>query len=107
MARKLSENEFDETFKAPMIDASDRDFPQINLKEDVEEILKVEPLGGVTREELEIHYVYVNSSEIYRHVLCFYGEPNSYLVLVINQPRNVLYGYHILDLNEKYDIKKI
>jgi len=58
----------------------------------------------VTRDQLQIHHVYLNGDRTFYHVLIHYGRDNEFLVIVVDCNREVVRGHHLLDLNREYGL---
>jgi hypothetical protein len=104
--RGLSEKEFLATFAAPMRRlAEDENAPvAVSLKDYTAEAIT--RLGlPTTVDDLEIHHVYVAHGERHTHVLFYFGEPDTYLVLVVDNHARQVLGHRILDLRELYGLK--
>lgn len=104
--RELSEPEYKATLVAPIRRLALGETPpvQVSLKDYVAAVIAATGLP-TTVSDVEIHRVYVPRGENHTHVLFSFGEPNTYLVLVVdNGAANVL-GYRILDLGELYGLK--
>ena len=103
MVNKLDEIEFQKYFSPPMrLIGEDEESSGINIREYVLEVLKIEQLE-ITLDEIEIPYVYVDSSEKFEHILLSYGIEDTFLVIVTNMKEII--GYHHLKLKEKYGIE--
>lgn len=102
--RELSEEEFHATFAEPMRElGEDEESVVVSLAEIVEEAIRRHSLP-TTSEDIDIHHISVNGTNTYTHVVFGYGIPNEYLVAVIDHSGPAVYGYHLLDLNEKYGL---
>jgi hypothetical protein len=104
--RALSEAEFKSTVISPVrrLSPEDEPPPARGMKSYVAEVIATERLP-TTLEAIQIHHVYVPHGDRHTHVLFNFGEPNHYLVIVIdNHAANVM-GHHLLDLNEVYGLK--
>jgi hypothetical protein len=81
----------------------DEPIAPINLTSSVEECISRHSLPTTTK-DIEIHHVYRSADGLHTHVLFWYGTPNKYLVIVLDEPGRNAVGYHFLDLAEKYGL---
>ena len=102
--RALTKAEYLATFVEPMrrLEADELDKP-VRLGEYVAECI-----GGfvppVTRDQLQIHHVYLNGDRSFYHVLIHYGRHNEFLVIVVDCGREAVHGHYLLDLNGEYEL---
>lgn len=104
--RELTHTEFLATMAAPMrrLEPGEMERP-IPLGDYLKEC--IDTLGLPTSlEEIEIEHVYLAADRKHSHVMFSFGEPNRYLVLVINHQNNNVLGHHILDMNQEYGLKR-
>ncbi len=104
--RELSEAEYKATLVAPIRRLALGEVPavQVDLKDYVAATITATGLP-TTVSAIQIHHVYVPHGGNHTHVLFYFGELNTYLVLVVdNRAANVL-GYRILDLGALYGLK--
>ncbi len=102
MTRVLTKDEYLGTFVAPMRRlAADESYKPVPIGEYVTECI-----GGfvppVTRDQLQIHHVYLNGDRSFYHVLIHYGRPNEFLVIVVDCGREAVHGHYLLNLNNEY-----
>jgi hypothetical protein len=101
----LSRDEYLATFVEPMrrLEA-DETYKPVPLGEYVADCIRgFHP--PVTREELEIHHVYLNGDRSFSHVLIHYGQNQRYLVVVVDCNREAVHGHFLLDLNGEYGLE--
>jgi hypothetical protein len=60
-----------------------------------------------TMDDIELQRVYLNGNNTFFHVLLFFGEPNVYLVVVVDCSREAVHGHYLLDLNEEYGLNEV
>ena len=99
----LSEPAFLATFTAPMRDVTREASNVIDIWPYVSSV-RSEDLRGHEVYEQFVEYVYRDASGRFDHVLVMARTKNVYLVIVIDLTRDVIYGHHLLDLNEKYGL---
>lgn len=58
----------------------------------------------VTWEQLQIEHVYENGNRSFIHVLIHYGQPNRYVVIVVDCNKESVSGHYLLDLNVEYGL---
>jgi hypothetical protein len=105
MINTLSGDEFQATFVEPMKRlGEDESFRPIPHKGYLTECI-AELALFTSIEDIEIQHVYLNGNKSYTHVMFWYGEPNVYLVIVVDHSNDSVHGHHFLDLNEKYRLK--
>ena len=85
------------------VGADDDSFGPFPIADHVEFL--IQKLGlQTTREDIEIHYVYLNDKKDYCHILFNWGVKNVFLVLVTRPNEKVVFGYRLLDLNIEYGL---
>lgn len=100
----LSRDEYLATFVEPMrrLEA-DETYKPVSIGEYVADCLpKITP--PVTRQQLQIHHVYLNGDRTFYHVLIHYGRCNRYLIIVVDCNREAVHGHYLLDLNGEYGL---
>jgi hypothetical protein len=101
--KKLTEEEFNSTFIPPMTFMYHEDeTSDIDIISYVESVIQAEDLNA-SIPDLKIDSIYHNGEKTFEHVLLNYGLENFFLVIIVELKDNSVYGYHILDLNKKYD----
>jgi hypothetical protein len=97
--RELTEAEFLGTFSEPMRRLGiDEDGPvQISLRTYVAGVIDALALD-TTVEATEIHQVYVGHDQRYTHVVFNYGEPNRFVVVVVDNAERAVFGHRLLVL---------
>lgn len=104
MVRELSYDAYRATFVEPMrrLEADDA-YKPVSLSEYVAEVIR-ELVPPVTREQLQIHHMYLNGDQSFYHVLIHYGRHNEFLVILVDCNREEVHGHHLLDLNREYGL---
>jgi hypothetical protein len=102
--RELSREEFLETFCEPM-ERLTESYRPIPLKDYVSESIRVLELP-TTIDDIEIHDLYLSGNKKHSHVLFFFGQPNRYLIIVIDHETDSVAGYRVLDLAAEYGLKQ-
>ncbi len=104
MAIPLTEETFRQTFHPPMRRlGEDESFRPVPLGGYIDQCI-VELGLPTTREEIEVHHVYVSGDQRYTHVILFYGESNRYLVVVVAHPQDEIFGHRLLCLDTEYGL---
>ena len=102
--RELTDEEFHGTFAEPMRElGDDEEPPAIDIRNYVGRVIRLKRLP-TSNDDIQLHNIYVNGTHTYTHVMFWYGVPNVYLVIVIENDGPRIHGHHILDLNEKYGL---
>src|SRR4030095_3197862 len=97
--KSLTEDEFLGTFSEPMKNVTGEESGAlIDIWPYAEEAF-VGELPGVAIDDADVDYVYLSGDGKYHHVGIWYGEPNAYLVVVVNLEDATIYGHRVLDLN--------
>lgn len=100
--KSLTKDEFLVTFSEPMKDVTGEESGAlIDIWPYAEEALAQE-VPDVSVDDADVDYVYLSGDGNYHHVGIWYGEPNIYLVVIVNLADASIYGHRILDLNEEY-----
>ena len=81
----------------------DESFRPVPIGDYVAECIRHHALP-TSRKDIQIEHVYIAGDERHTHVLLHCGIPNVYLVIALAHPDDVVFGHHILDLNEKYGL---
>lgn len=53
----------------------------------------------------DVHYVFRDALNRFDQVLIGTGRFNTLLVIVVDRKLKVIFGHHLLDLNEKFDVR--
>ena len=104
MTTLLTKDEYLATFVEPMrrLEA-DESYKPVRLGEYVTECIRsFEP--AVVQEQFQIQHVYLNGDRSFYHVLIYYGQPNRFLVIVVDCNQEAVRGHYLLDLNEEYGL---
>ena len=102
--KPLTEAEFMGTFSEPMKNViGEESEPIVDIWPYAEEVFAQE-LPGVSADDAEVGYVYLSGDGKYHQVGIWYGEPNVYLVVVVNLKEASIYGHRILNLSEEYGL---
>ena len=83
--------------------AAEETFRPVPLGDYVDSCIADEHLS-TTREDIQIHHVYVTGDERFTHVLCYYGLPDVYLIVVTIHPEDRVYGHRIMNFREEYGL---
>ncbi len=103
-ANSLTEDEFLGTFSAPMRNVTGEESSAvIDIWPYVEEVFAQE-LSEASVDDADVNYVYLSGDGKYHHIGIWYGNPNTYLVVVVNLEDVSIYGHRILNLNEEYGL---
>lgn len=100
----LNKDEYLATFVEPMrrLEANES-YKPVRIGEYVAECIRsFEP--PVVRDQLQIQHVYLNGDRSFYHVLIHYGQPNRFLVIVVDCNQQTIRGHYLLDLNEEYGL---
>jgi hypothetical protein len=104
MVWALSRDEYLAIFSEPMhhLEAGES-YKPVQIGEYVAECIRgfVPP---VTRDQLQIHHIYLSGNRSFYHVLINYGLRNRYLIIVVDCDREAVYGHYLLDLNAEYGL---
>jgi len=101
--RQLTESEFKGTFADTMH----------NVTETVTDVLDIWPyVRAVPAADLQGHstcdglvdVVYRGDDDRFEHVLVMTNTKNVYLAVVVDLPRDSIYGHRLLDLNREYGV---
>ncbi|MDO7852980.1 hypothetical protein [Hymenobacter convexus] len=100
---KLSYEEYQETFAAPMLDVSQTAEPVLDIWPYVEAVPESD-LEGFNLLDGIVRYVYQSPSGQYLHVSVSTDDENAFLVLVIDLHLVKIIGHYLLDLVTLYDL---
>lgn len=102
--RKLTKSEFLGTFNPPMRRLSEGEsYGAISLKEYVTECVDEFELP-ISIDQLEIHHVYLSGNKQHTHVLLYFGQPNVYLIIIVQHEPDMVLGHYLQNLNEEYGL---
>lgn len=99
----LDEKQFQATFAAPMRDVTGEATNVIDIWPYVDAV-PAEDLRGHQVYDRFVEYVYRDAAGRFDHVQVMTRTTNVYLTVVVDLRHDVVYGHHLLDLNEKYGI---
>jgi hypothetical protein len=100
---RLDKTQFLATFAAPMRDVTDEATNVIDIWPYVDAV-PPEDLQGHQVYDHFVEYVYRDATGRFDHVQVMTKTKNVYLTIVVDLHRDVVYGHHLLDLNEKYGL---
>ena len=100
---KLSHEEYQATFAAPMLDVSQTAEPVLDIWSYVEAVPESD-LEGFNLVDGIVRYVYQSSSGQYLHVSVSTDDENAFLVIVIDLHLVKIIGHYLLDLVTLYDL---
>ncbi len=101
---ELDEAAFERTFASPMRDVTAEAKPLLDVWPYVEAIPFEE--RSATGALGDVEYVYRTNDQRYHHVLIATSFENVYLVVIITLAAATIYGHHVLDLGEKYGLRR-
>lgn len=99
----LAEKQFLATFAAPMRNVTGEATNVIDIWPYVESV-PPEDLRGHEIYDQFVECVYRDATGRFDHVQVMTKTKNVYLVVVVDLPRDVVHGHHLLDLNKKYGV---
>lgn len=73
----------------------------VSLRDYVTECIEELELSSSV-DKLEVHHVYLSNDKMHTHVLLHFGQPNRYLVIVIEHDPDLIFGHYLLDLDQEY-----
>ena len=100
--RLLTAEEFGRCFAAPMQNVTADPDPKIDIWPYVDG-LDLDTLGLPSIND--VHYVYRDANGRFDQVLIGTGRFNTLLAVVVDRHQRSIAGHHLLDLNEKYNVK--
>ncbi|EKE87658.1 hypothetical protein [Idiomarina xiamenensis] len=100
---RLSSTEFNRTFSIPMRDISDSAEKIVDIWPYLTQVLADE-YAEVDTGAWDTEYVYENPQQTHQHVLINAGMENVYLVVVIDIDNRCIFGRHLLNLNQLYNL---
>ena len=101
--RNLTDEEFDETFSAPMKDVTQAAGEIVEVWPYLDSVFKKE-FSEAETDGWEVEYVYINEPETHQHILVNTRMENVYLVVVVDIGSREIFGHYLLNLNEKYGL---
>ncbi len=103
--KELTHQEYVATMATPMrmIKEGDTSYGPFPIAAYVDDLIAKLSLP-TSREDIEIHYIYMNDRDGYCHILFNWGIKNVYLVLITKPEHKAVCGYHLLDLNAEYGL---
>ena len=99
----LDEKQFLATFAEPMRNVSGEATNVIDIWPYVDSV-RAEDLGGHAVYDRFVENVYRDATDRFDHVQVMTKTKNVYLTVVVDLQHNVIYGHHLLNLNEKYGV---
>src|SRR5688572_18083807 len=101
--RLLSDEEFGQTFSAPMKRAEGDEGPLCDFWPYFDAI-PADHFQGNDCSNGRVEYVYRDSSEVFEHVLVDSEDKNIFMVVVIHRSLREVHGHYLLDLTKKYGL---
>ena len=102
--RNLSEEEFKGCYVHPMVDVTSIATDVLDIWSYVRSI-PASDLAGHAIVDGAVECVYRNEKDCLDHVGVVTTTPNVFLVVVVDLKGDLIWGHHVLDLNEKYGLK--
>lgn len=99
----LDEEQLLATFAAPMRDVTGEATNVIDIWPYVDSV-PAQDLSGHEVYDHFVEYVYRDATGRFDHVQVMTKTKNVYLAVVVDLQHDVIYGHHLLDLNEKYGV---
>ena len=103
---KLSQEEYQQTFLAPMRDVTKTAEPILNIWPYVDAIPTAD-LDEFALLDGIVKHVYLHPNERYEHVLISTEDDNAFLVIIIDLVAVSIYGHHLLDLVQLYGLTEL
>ncbi|WP_296737222.1 hypothetical protein [Mesorhizobium sp.] len=101
VVRRLQEDEFKACFAEPMQDVTTTAEAAVDIWPYVES-LDLDEIGLPYLND--VHYVYRDAPRRFDHVLIGTGRFNTFLVIVVDLSKSLVFGHFLLDLNEEYAV---
>jgi hypothetical protein len=98
---KLSHEQYQATFAAPMLDVSQTAEPVLDIWPYVEAVPKAD-LDGFILSDGVVRYVYQSPSGQYLHILVSTDDANTFLVIIVNLFFVKIIGHYLLNLVQVY-----
>lgn len=99
----LNEQEFLETFSAPMREVTEEAINVIDIWPYVASV-QVDDLKGQQIYDKFVECVYRDATGRFDHILVMTKTKNVYLTIVVDLLHGRIHGHHLLNLNEKYGL---
>ena len=106
MVRRLSKEEYLQTFRPPMRNVTGTERSVIDIWPYVNEAIAAD-LPQCDPDGVEVELVYRSSDDLFEHVLLPTGEKNVYMVLIVSLRADAVLGHRILDLNQEYGLDSV
>jgi hypothetical protein len=100
---RLSSEEYQNTFQAPMRNVTSSAEPVLDIWPYVESV-PVADLGGYILSDGLVEYVYQHPEERFLHVLVSTDNRDVFLVIIIDLTSVKIHGHYLLDLLKEYQI---
>ncbi|MBX0292029.1 hypothetical protein K3G63_16385 [Hymenobacter sp. HSC-4F20] len=100
---KLSHEEYQAVFQAPMLDVTTTAEPVLDIWPYVESV-PVSDLKEYTLSDGLVPYVYQHPRKAFLHVLIATNNADVFLVIIIDLNRVEIYGHYLLDLLKLYGL---
>jgi hypothetical protein len=101
-SRLLTAEEFERCFAAPMRNVTADADAKVDIWPYVDNLdLDVVGLPSIN----DVHYVYRDANGRFDQVLIGTGRFNTLLVVVVDRNLQTIEGHHLLDLNEKFNVR--
>lgn len=102
---ELTHEQYVATMATPMrlIEAEDNSYHPFPIGEVMDKLIQQLSLP-TTREDIDIHFVYMNDLNHFCHILFNWGVKNVYLVLVTRPQEKKVHGYRVLNMTAEYGL---
>ena len=100
---RLSDEEYAETFEAPMRRIPQEEVPPFDFWPYFESIPTAD-FGGHDCSDGQVEYVYRHPQGRLEHVLVNSRTPEIYMVIILDRTTETIIGHHLLDLPKLYGI---
>lgn len=103
--RELDDVEFKSTLTRSMRKLAIGDIPpvRLDLRDDVAAAVAAKNIS-LPPAELTIAHVYVSDGDKHTHVSFYFGRPNTYLVIIVDNIAARVLGFHLLDIGKLYGL---
>jgi hypothetical protein len=102
----LSEAEYLHTMRSPMRDVTANLDEGIDIWPYIRTVATTVNIPSIVLQNEWVEYVYRCGDDAFDHILISTDEKNVFLAVIVNRNEQMVYGHHLLDLNEKYGAKK-